>query len=52
MNRHIFAQPDLTLSQLIYAIEEFDGACDPDFDNDLWELERQFADRRLMLPSQ
>jgi hypothetical protein len=29
------------------AIEEFDGACDPAFDNDLDELERQFAELRL-----
>jgi len=29
------------------AIEEFDGACDPAFDNALDELERQFAELRL-----
>ena len=28
-------------------IEQFDGACDPAFDNDLQELERQFAELRL-----
>jgi hypothetical protein len=33
------------------AIEEFDGACDPAFDNDLDELERQFAEYRLALAS-
>ena len=30
-------------------IEEFDGACDPAFDNDLDEMERQFAEYRLSL---
>jgi hypothetical protein len=33
--------------RVISAIEEFDGACDPAFDNDLDELERQFAELRL-----
>jgi len=32
---------------IISAIEEFDVACDPAFDNDLDELERQFAELRL-----
>jgi hypothetical protein len=32
-------------------IEEFDGACDPAFDNGLDELERQFAEYRLVLAS-
>jgi hypothetical protein len=27
--------------------EEFDGACDPAFDNTLEELERQFAELRI-----
>ncbi len=35
------------LLRVITAIEEFDGACDPAFDNDLDELERQFAELRL-----
>ena len=35
------------LFRVISAIEEFDGACDPAFDNDLDELERQFAEFRL-----
>ena len=47
MNRYVFPQPELTMSQLISAIEEFDGACDPDFDNDFQELDRQFAERRF-----
>ena len=38
-----------TATQLIAAIEEFDGACHPDFDTDLEELERQFAEYRLTL---
>jgi len=33
--------------RVITAIEEFDGACDPAFDNDLDELERQFAELRI-----
>jgi len=35
------------LFRVITAIEEFDGACDPAFDNELEELERQFAELRL-----
>jgi hypothetical protein len=33
--------------RIIHAIEEFDGACDPAFDNGLEELERQFAELRI-----
>ena len=39
------------LARLTFAMEEFDGACDPAFDNDLDELERQFAEFRLALAS-
>jgi hypothetical protein len=35
------------LLRVITAIEEFDGACDPAFDNALEELERQFAELRI-----
>ena len=35
------------LFRVISAIDEFDGACDPAFDNDLEELERQFAELRI-----
>jgi hypothetical protein len=35
------------LFRVITAIEEFDGACDPAFDNELEELERQFAELRI-----
>ena len=35
------------LFRLTSAIEEFDGTCDPAFDGDLDELERQFAEFRL-----
>jgi hypothetical protein len=35
------------LFRVISAIEEFDGACDPAFDNELDELERQFAELRV-----
>jgi hypothetical protein len=39
------------ICRVISAIEEFDGACDPTFDNGLEELERQFAELRLQLAS-
>jgi hypothetical protein len=35
------------LLRVITAIEDFGGACDPAFDNDFDELERQFAELRL-----
>ena len=35
------------LFRVISAIEEFDGACDPAFDSELEELERQFAELRM-----
>ena len=41
-----------TFLSLMDAFETFDGACDPAFDKDLQELERQFAELRLMLPSE
>jgi hypothetical protein len=34
------------LFRVTSTIEEFDGACDPAFDDDLEELERQFAELR------
>ena len=40
------------LAQTTFAIEEFGGACDPAFDNELEELERQFAELRLALISE
>jgi hypothetical protein len=33
--------------RLMDEFERFDGACDPAFDNDLEEMERQFAEFRL-----
>ena len=36
---------------LMADFEIFDGACDPAFDNDLEELERQFAELRLTVAS-
>ena len=39
------------LAQTAFAIEEFGGACDPDFDNDLEELERQFAELASAWPA-
>ena len=38
-----------TFLSLMAAFEILDGACDPAFDNDLDELERQFAELRLTL---
>ncbi len=35
------------LAHVTFAIEEFGGACDPAFDNEFEELERQFAELRL-----
>ena len=40
------------LAQVTFAIQEFGGACDPAFDNDLDELERQFAELRVCLASE
>jgi hypothetical protein len=37
---------------LMPAFEQFDGACDPDFDNNLQELEREFAELRIHLRSE
>ena len=46
MQRHS-ADINSEIYSIISAIEEFDGACDPAFDNELDELERQFAELRL-----
>jgi hypothetical protein len=35
------------LLNLMAAFDEYDGAVDPAFDNDVDELERQFAELRL-----
>jgi hypothetical protein len=35
------------LFRLTSAVDEFDGACDPAFDDDLEELERQFQELRI-----
>ena len=40
------ADLDSEMLRVISAIEEFDPACDPAFDNELDELERQFAELR------
>jgi len=37
---------------LMAAFEEFDGTCDPAFDNDYEELERTFAELRLAYGNQ
>ena len=36
------------LLNLMAAFDDYDGAIDPAFDNDLDELERQFAELRLV----
>lgn len=40
---------DIAISpcQLAALIEELSAGCDPDFDADLEELERQFAEQRM-----
>ncbi len=45
INAHISIRSDL--AHIAFTIDEFGGACDPAFDNDLEELERQFAELRL-----
>ena len=45
--QHYPADINAELFRVITAIEEFDGACDPAFDNEFEELERQFAELRL-----
>jgi hypothetical protein len=45
--QHHSADINSELLRVISAIEEFDGACDPAFDNELEELERQFAELRI-----
>jgi hypothetical protein len=40
---------DSEIVRVTSAIEEFDGACDPAFDNELDELERQFAEFRVAM---
>jgi len=46
MQRHS-ADTNSEIYRAISAIEDFGGACDPAFDNDLEELERQLADLRI-----
>jgi hypothetical protein len=48
LNPHIHSH----LARVAFAIDEFGGACDPAFDNDLDELERQFAELRLAVCSE
>jgi hypothetical protein len=43
---HHSADVNSEMLRVISAIEEFDPDCDPAFDNDLDELERQFAELR------
>ena len=45
--QHDPTQVSSKLFRLTSAVDEFDGACDPVFDDDLEELERQFAVLRL-----
>ena len=45
--QHYPAEINSELFRVASAIEEFGGACDPAFDSDLDELERQFAELRI-----
>jgi hypothetical protein len=45
--QHCPADINSELFRITSAIEEFGGACDPVFDNDLEDLERQFAELRI-----
>ena len=38
------------LAHLTSCLSQFDGICDPDFDDATEELEREFAELRMMLP--
>ena len=50
INAHTSTRSDL--ARVTFTIDEFGGACDPAFDNDLEELQRQFAELRLAVASQ
>lgn len=45
--QHYVADIDSELFRVVTAVDEFDGACDPAFDHDFEELERQFAELRV-----
>ena len=48
--QHYPTDRNAELFRVITAIEKFDGVLDPAFDNDLDELERQFAELRISQP--
>ncbi|HLN31835.1 MAG TPA: hypothetical protein VK395_29160 [Gemmataceae bacterium] len=41
------SHPGETVYSLISQFEQFPPGCDPDFDNDLQEIERQLAEIRM-----
>jgi hypothetical protein len=45
--QHYSTDINSEIFRVITSIDEFDGACDPAFDNELEELERQFAELRI-----
>ena len=45
-------ETDSILPSLLADFNAFDGSCDPAFDNDFEELERQFAEFRCSLASE
>lgn len=48
MTRHVQI-PISTNQHLLALLDQFPTNCDPEFDNDYEELERQFAELRLTL---
>jgi hypothetical protein len=52
MNHQAYTPAVTPVTQLLAALESFDGACDPAFDNGQDELERQFAEYRLTLATE
>ena len=47
MNPHYHQQPSEELCAMAGLLDPFNGSVDPDFDDGLEELERQFAELRL-----
>jgi hypothetical protein len=49
MQNTVHIHANSAMLSLITDLDIFDGACDPAFDNDLDDLERQFAALRINL---
>lgn len=52
MSHTIASETPSAMYRLMTDFENFDGACDPAFDSDSDELEREFAELRLLLASE